>query len=188
MHDAVIPEGAVTEVFGDASSGRTSLVLSEVAKATQCGKVCAWVDTTDSLDIASALRAGIVLDNLVWIRCGGDLRNAMKVTDLLLHGGGFGLLALDVAGVQPRQLNRIPLSYWYRFRRAVEHTPTSLVVLADVPLARNTAALALEMKKDEALWIGTSTDFQLLRGLRFHMISRRGLRAGMRAQRGEAVA
>ena len=188
MGEVEIPEGAITEVFGDPSSGRTSLVLSQVARSTQAGEVCAWMDTHDSLDVASAVRAGVVLENLIWVRCGGDLRSAMKAADLLLHGGGLGLLTLDIAGASKRDLNRIPLSYWYRFRRAVEHTPTSLIVLTDVPLARNTAALALEMKKDEALWTGTSADFQILRALRFQMISRRGLRTGLPVKRGEAVA
>ena len=188
MPEVTIPEGAISEVFGDPSSGRTSLVLTEVARATQAGKICAWVDTSDALDIASAVRAGVVLDNLIWVRCGGNLRHAMKAADLLLHGGGFGLLALDIAGLTPRQLNRIPLSYWYRFRLAVEHTPSSLLVLTDVPLARNTAALTLEMKKDEAVWAGSSSDFQLLRALRFQMIMRRGVRMGLSGQRGEAVA
>ena len=188
MLEVTIPEAAISEVFGDPSSGRTSLVLTEVARATHAGKICAWVDTSDALDIGSAVRAGVVLDNLIWVRCGGNLRHAMKAVDLLLHGGGFGLLALDIAGLTPRQLNRIPLSYWYRFRLAVEHTPSSLLVLTDVPLARNTAALTLEMKKDEAVWSGSSSDFQLLRALRFQMIMRRGVRMGLSGQRGEAVA
>lgn len=188
MAEVTIPPGAITELFGDPSSGRTSLALSQFAQATQTGKFCAWVDTTGALDIASATRAGIVLENLIWVRCEGNLRHAMKAADLLLHGGGFGLLALDVAGVPARQLNRIPLSYWYRFRLALEHTPSSLLVLTDVPLARSTAALTLEMKKDEAVWAGTSTDFQLLRALRFQMIWRRGVRMGLSGQRGEAVA
>lgn len=177
--------GAITEIFGDRSSGRTSLALAEAAGATQEGQVCAWVDASDALDVDSAARAGVVLENLIWVRCGGNLRSAMKAADLLLHGGGFGIVALDLADAAPAELRRIPLSYWYRFRLAIEHTQTALVVLTAEPQARNTSALTLEMRQDEAVWSGTSTDFQLLRALRFEMNCRRGQFA---ASKGQAVA
>jgi hypothetical protein len=46
---------------------------------------------------------------------------AFKSADLLLQGsGGFGLLALDLAGVSERFVRKVPLSTWFRFRAVVE--------------------------------------------------------------------
>src|SRR5512143_3594879 len=119
-----LPAGAITEICGTLSSGRTSLMLGLLASATRQGKVCALVDASDSLEPASAAAAGVRLENLVWVRCRGDGGHAFKAADLLLHGGGFGLIALDLCDLSRRILQRVPLSYWYRFRRAVEDTPT----------------------------------------------------------------
>src|SRR4051794_32494998 len=42
-----LPRGAITEVHGEASSGRTSLMLATLAAATQRGETCALIDATD---------------------------------------------------------------------------------------------------------------------------------------------
>src|SRR5689334_20336874 len=60
------PRGAITEIFGPASSGRTSFLLSTLAHATNCGEVCALVDTSDLFDPVSAVRADVALDQLLW--------------------------------------------------------------------------------------------------------------------------
>ena len=65
-----LPVGAVTEMAGPECSGRTSLALSFVAECTRSGRVCAWVDVSDTLNPESAAAAGIRLDRLLWVRCG----------------------------------------------------------------------------------------------------------------------
>jgi hypothetical protein len=55
---------------GPECSGRTSLALSFVAACTNAGRVCAWVDVSDTLSPESAAAAGIRLDRLLWVRCG----------------------------------------------------------------------------------------------------------------------
>jgi recombination protein RecA len=64
------PVGAISEVTGPECSGRTSLVLGFVAGLTQTGKVCAWVDVSDTLHPESAAAIGVDLSRLLWIRCG----------------------------------------------------------------------------------------------------------------------
>src|ERR1700761_4420970 len=64
------PVGAISEVTGPECSGRTSLALSFVAGLTQAGKVCAWVDVSDTLHPESAAATGVNLASLLWIRCG----------------------------------------------------------------------------------------------------------------------
>ncbi len=64
------PVGALSEMVGPECSGRTSLALTFVAGMTQAGKVCAWVDVSDTLHPESAAAMGVDLSRLLWIRCG----------------------------------------------------------------------------------------------------------------------
>src|SRR5947209_11278278 len=72
--DAVLgggfPRGALVELCGPASSGRTSLAFSLLAQATELQEACAFVDVSDSLDPVSLAAAGVELPRLLWIRCG----------------------------------------------------------------------------------------------------------------------
>jgi hypothetical protein len=68
-----IPRGALTELFGPASSGRTSVMLSLLASITRRQEVCALIDVTDSFDPASGEAAGIDLKRLLWVRCGNTV-------------------------------------------------------------------------------------------------------------------
>ena len=147
-----LPRGAITEIFGPASSGRTSFMFSALAHATRHEEVCALVDTDDSFDPKSAIRAEINCERLLWIRCANNLEHAFKATDLLLQGGGFGLVLLDLGDVPANSAKRIISSWWYRFRRTLEPTPTALVVIAEESCVRSCATLALELKGDACLW------------------------------------
>jgi hypothetical protein len=69
----------------------------------------------------------------------------LKVTDLLLQSNGFGMIALDVGDVPVASARRIPLASWFRFRRAVEHTPTALLVLEQQPIAGSCSSLLLKV-------------------------------------------
>jgi recombination protein RecA len=64
------PIGAISEIVGPECSGRTSLALTFVANLTQAGRVCAWVDVSDTLHPESAAAIGVDLSRLLWIRCG----------------------------------------------------------------------------------------------------------------------
>ncbi len=94
------PRGALTEICGAACSGRTSLLLSALAVATSGAEICAIVDACDTFHPASAATAGVDLDHLIWVRCGGNAEHALKCADLLVQAGGFGLIALDLADVR----------------------------------------------------------------------------------------
>ena len=147
-----LPRGAITEIFGSASSGRTSFILSALAHATTHEEVCAVVDTNNVFDPKSAIRAEINCERLLWIRCANNLEHAFKATDLLLQGGGFGLVLLDLGDVPANSAKRIISSWWYRFRRALEPTPTALVVIAEDSCVRSCATLALELRGETCLW------------------------------------
>lgn len=149
------PRGAITEIHGALSSGRTSLLLAALAEATAREETCAVIDCSDTFDLFSAERAGIDFDRLLWVRCGDNLERAFKSVDLLLHGGGFGFVTLVLSDIPVKSVRRIISSWWFRFRRAIENSPTVLLVITPVACVRSCAAMALELKQEAILWPGT---------------------------------
>ena len=216
-----IPRGALTEIYGPASSGRTSVQLALLAEMTRRQEVCALVDVSDSFDPHSAAASGVDLERVLWIRCGSTelrvpsteqkknttsldspwpgkfgsdslgmthgglywqqrnerkqlfrvLEQALKVTDLLLQSSGFGLIAVDLGDIPPQIARRVPLTSWFRFRRAVENMPTILLVMEQEPYAKTCASLVLKMypqsaaPRDQAPTAELPTHARLLRGL-----------------------
>jgi len=274
-----LPHGALTEIYGPASSGRTTLALSFLAEMTRQQQVCTIVDTSDSFDPESLAAAGAHLNRVLWIRCGnadtgeaptsaciaasslpdfrqeafhrpqtltsgrhprdevrgmsqaisglmknnfnnppgasreavahtfgeitarsreeqvaidrlpprrGDevlvrrqsrgkpipsriqsplpqhldkrenpwsrLEQALKTTDLILHNGGFGAVLMDLGDVPPLNARRIPLATWFRFRRAVDNTPTVFLLLTREPCAQTCASLVLRCQRYRERW------------------------------------
>lgn len=73
------------------------------------------------------------------------LEQVLRATDLLLESGGFGLIILDLADLPPQSARRIPLTTWFRFRRAVEHKPTILLAIEQHPIAGSCSSLLLQL-------------------------------------------
>ena len=170
-----LPRGCLTEICGPASSGRTSVLLAAMAAATQRQEVCALVDISDAFNPHSAAAAGVNFEKMLWVRCGenkqrtgspqrhpstslragsGTEKNrtiekpvdqALRVTDLLLQSGGFGLVIIDLGDTPLKMARRIPLTSWFRFQRAVEHTSTVLFVVSQVSCAQTCASLLLKV-------------------------------------------
>jgi hypothetical protein len=113
--------------------------------------VCALVDARDAFDPASAEAAGVKLKHLLWVRC-RSVDQALRSTDLLIQGGGFGLIALDFGDTPAQAVRYVPLQVWFRFRRAVESTPTILVVLEQESNAKSCASLVLQLRMQEVRW------------------------------------
>ncbi len=162
-----LPRGCLTEICGPPSSGRTSILLAALAAATKRQETCALVDTSDAFNPHSAAAAGVNFERLLWVRCGMRLQKpgapqsdrvteknekiekpveqALRVTDLLLQSGGFGLVIIDLGDTPWKMARRIPLTSWFRFQRAVEHTATVLFVISQVSCAQTCASLLLKV-------------------------------------------
>lgn len=67
-----LPVGAITEMVGPESSGRTSLALSFLAGITRAGKVGVWIDVSNALHPETAAESGVDLTRLLWVRCGNS--------------------------------------------------------------------------------------------------------------------
>jgi hypothetical protein len=158
-----LPRGGLTEITGPVSGGRSSLLLAALAAATQRQEACALVDTNNAFDPSSGVAAGVEFPKLLWVRCGagrnvsrqprsgknsseGPVEQALRVTDLLLQSGGFGLVAIDFGDVPAKFARRVPLTTWFRFRRTVEPTPTVLLVITRVACAQTCASLLVQVR------------------------------------------
>jgi recombination protein RecA len=150
-----LPRGSLTEICGPPCSGKTSFLISTLASRTSASEVCALVDARDAFDPHSAETIGVKLNQLVWVRC-RNADQALRATDLLIQGGGFGLIALDLSDIPPRVARSVPLPVWFRFRRAVEYTPTVLLLLDREPNAKSCASLVLRLQTRETNWLQTS--------------------------------
>lgn len=150
-----LPRGSLTEIYGPPCSGKTSLLISALASRTGASEVCALVDARDAFDPHSAEAAGVKLEQLLWVRC-RNVDQALRSADLLIQGGGFGLIALDLGDTPPHIVRYVPLQVWFRFRRAVESTPTILVLLEQESNAKTCASLVLELRAQKTRWLQTS--------------------------------
>jgi hypothetical protein len=168
LTDGGIPRGTLTEICGTESTGRTALVFALLGGATQRGECCAWIDTAGAFDPVSAVEAGVDLDRILWVNCGGNAQHALKSTDLLIQAGGFGLVVLDMADTTDTIARRIPLASWFRLRHAAERTGAALVAVERQINARSCSTLQIEMRLKKPLWIG-----KLLRGVMAQAESRK---------------
>jgi hypothetical protein len=146
-----LPRGGITEICGPSGSGRTSLLMSALASRTGAAEACAFIDGPNAFDPYSAEATGVQLSQLMWVRC-RNIDQALRATDLILHGGGFGLVVLDLGDIPPAVVRHVSLNVWFRFRRAVEHTPVIFLVLEQEPHATTCASLVLRMETEQAHW------------------------------------
>jgi len=77
------------------------------------------------------------------------LEQVLRATDLLLESGGFGLIILDLGDLPPQAARRIPLTTWFRFRRAVENKSTILLTIEQQPIAGSCSSLLLKLSSPD---------------------------------------
>lgn len=81
----------------------------------------------------------------------GRIEEALRVADLLLQGGGFSAIILDLASIAPEFASRVPLATWFRYRGAAEQTQTSVLLLTQHPCTKSSAELLLRLRPGNAL-------------------------------------
>jgi hypothetical protein len=181
MHaDRLVRAGEITEIVGRLSSGRTSLLVAAIARATRTGAATALVDVDDAFDPAGAARAGVDLARVLWVRCGRRRDLALRAADALVRCPGFAVVALDLGELVPR----LPLTAAFRLRLAVRRSRVALVVLASRRIAGAGAALAVETVQAGIDWTGPARSATRLARLRsrVHVVRARGAGAGVECE------
>jgi len=171
--DRLLRQGAITEIVGPPSSGRTGLFVACLRDVTRRGAVAAIVDADQAFDPASAARAGVDLSRLLWVRCGGRRDRALRAADRLVRCPGFGLVGLDLG----ERVERLASAAAFRLKFAVERTDTALLIVGRWPVAGAGASLVVEVVRRGLDWAGPgpeptrlarlTSDVRVLRARRF---------------------
>ena len=167
-----LTRGSIAEIAGEPSSGKTSLSLSLLAKLTAAGEICAVVDSCNSFDPRSAVLAGVELENLLWVKCGGDIEKAFLSADYLVQARGFGAIWLNLNGLPQQKLRMVPKTYWYRYRNRIKETPTLLLVTAEESVTGSASQQSFLFSREGVNWSGSGR-FKLLREFQIRMHSRK---------------
>lgn len=169
-----VARGAVAEVTGEASTGKTSFALSLLAGLTSNGEICAVVDGSGGFDPQTAYLAGVKLENLLWIKCGGNVEKTFISADHLVQAKGFGCIWLNLCGLAKDKLRMVPKTYWFRYRTRIKETQTILLATATEHTTGSASQGAFVFERESARWSG-SGKFRLLREFRLRMHERKQL-------------
>ncbi|HVP59327.1 MAG TPA: recombinase RecA [Myxococcaceae bacterium] len=96
------PRGRVIEVFGNESSGKTTLALHAIAQVQAQGGVAAFVDAEHALDVSYARKLGVRVEDLL-VSQPDTGEQALEITEQLVRSGAVDLVVVDsVAALVPR--------------------------------------------------------------------------------------
>jgi hypothetical protein len=161
------PRGEISEILGGPSSGRASVVMATLAAATARGDVVALVDAFDRVDPVTASATGLVLSQVLWVRgpaltatarhplMGPAILRAIRACDLIVRAGGFGVVALDLAGAPARALNDLAASTWMRLAHANAGQSTVCLLVGDHPMGRSARGVSVRLASTRR-WSGGS--------------------------------
>jgi len=97
-----IPRGRITEIYGNESSGKTTLALSVIAQAQRTGGVALFVDAEHALDVEYARALGVDVDRL-YISQPASGEEALEIMDAVVRTGAVDVVVLDsVAALVPK--------------------------------------------------------------------------------------
>ena len=96
------PRGRVVELFGNESSGKTTLTLHAIAQVQAVGGVAAFIDAEHALDLSYARKLGVRTEELL-VAQPDTGEQALEITEQLVRSGAVDLIVVDsVAALVPR--------------------------------------------------------------------------------------
>jgi recombination protein RecA len=99
------------------------------------------------------------------------IEQALQATDLILQGGGFSAVVLDLGSIAPEHASRVQLATWFRYRAAAEKTQASFLLLTQHSCAKSSAELVLRFQPGDPL----TSDLTVFTGIehRLEIVRRR---------------
>jgi RecA/RadA recombinase len=179
--DRLLRQGAMTELVGPLSSGRTSVLTLCLRTVTRDGGFAALVDVDHVFDPRSASATGVDLRRLLWVRGNGQRRDALTALDLLARCPGFRLVALDVGESPPR----LSLSGAFRLRQAVRRSGTAVLIVGARRVVGGAATLTIQTRRDQLAWVGPSQFPRRLAGMGtgIHVLRKQGTPSSVPSER-----
>lgn len=96
------PRGRVVEIYGQESSGKTTVALHAIAEAQHSGGIAAFIDAEHALDPGYAQRLGVELNDLL-ISQPDTGEQALEIAEALVRSGAVDVVVVDsVAALVPR--------------------------------------------------------------------------------------
>ena len=151
------PRGAITEVFGATSSGKTTLAHAALAATIRLGGFAAWIDLPNSFYPRHAS------DRVLWVSP-RDPVTALRATEHVLEAGGFHVVVLDLGTPTPQRLV-VPASRWLRMARMAARRDAVIIVLSVTHVAGAFAALSLETCAYRRTFVGGRGPCPVFQGL-----------------------
>jgi len=97
-----VPRGRVVEIFGQESSGKTTVALHIIAEAQKKGGIAGFIDAEHALDPIYASNLGVDIDNLL-VSQPDTGEQALEIAEALVRSGALDVIVVDsVAALTPR--------------------------------------------------------------------------------------
>jgi len=98
-----IPRGRIIEIYGNESSGKTTLGLHIIAETQKLDGIAAFIDAEHALDPKYAENLGVNIDNLL-ISQPNTGEEALEITEALVRSNAIDVVIIDsVAALVPKK-------------------------------------------------------------------------------------
>jgi recombination protein RecA len=96
------PKGRVIEIYGQESSGKTTVALHAVAEVQKNGGIAGFIDAEHALDPVYAKKIGVDIDNL-YISQPDNGEQALEICETMVRSGAVDIVVIDsVAALVPK--------------------------------------------------------------------------------------
>lgn len=96
------PKGSVVEIYGENSTGKTTLCLQSIIEVQKLGGLAAFVDAEHTLHLPYASDLGVQTEDLTFVRPEYG-EQALTIVDKLIRSGIFSIIIVDsVAALVPK--------------------------------------------------------------------------------------
>jgi recombination protein RecA len=92
-----LPVGRIIDIYGEASSGKSTMAMYMVAQVQKKGGTCVWIDTEYSFTYEYAKNIGIDVNKLILVQPNTGEEALNIITDFV-EAGGISLIVLDSTG------------------------------------------------------------------------------------------
>jgi recombination protein RecA len=89
-----IPRGRITEIYGNESSGKTTLACQLIKQAQDMGLTAALIDVEQSIGFDYLIKMGIDLSRLIFAQP-SSAEEALEIAEVLMKSGDVALIILD---------------------------------------------------------------------------------------------